>query len=65
MVVPKRAEPRCNIFLPVAFLAAIPLLLAQKPVINPNGVVNSASFAGTAKNEALVVSRGAQPRWSA
>lgn len=30
-------------------------LFAQKPVINPNGVVNAASYAGSVKGEALVV----------
>ena len=30
-------------------------LLAQKPVIKPNGVVNAASYAGTVKGEAAVV----------
>lgn len=36
-------------------LAACEGLLAQKPVIKPNGVVNAASYAGSVKGEALVV----------
>jgi uncharacterized protein (TIGR03437 family) len=36
-------------------LAAGVDLLGQKPVIDPKGVVNAASYAGSAKGEALVV----------
>ena len=39
----------------VLLLTAREGLLAQKPVIKPNGVVNAASYTGSVKGEALVV----------
>jgi len=47
--------PTLNKVFILFLLSSGPALLAQKPVIKPNGVVNAASYEGSVKGEALVV----------